>query len=393
MEPKIRGAICMNAHPKGCAEETRRQIHWTQDYFSHHKASKKLERVLVIGASTGYGLASRIAAAFGYGAATIGVSFEKEPSEKRPATPGWYNTKAFDKEAKKAGIPAVSFNGDAFSNEMRAKVGDALKSLGGPADLVIYSLASGVRTDPADGTLYRSVLKPLGEVYKAKSVDFINGRLGEVEIAPATEEERRATVKVMGGEDWRLWIDYLGAQGLLAPDVKTLAYSYIGPEVTHAVYREGTIGSAKKDLEATAKRLDKELSASGGGAYVSVNKAVVTRASAVIPVVSLYISLLFKVMKQKGLHEGCIEQMVRLFSQRLYSDKAVSVDAEGRIRIDDWEMREDIQEEVSSLWERVDDENIEELADLAGYREDFLKIHGFSVPGIDYDAEVDFLNI
>ncbi len=389
MEPKIRGGICMNAHPAGCAEETRLQIEYMEKKFKSEQPATGPRRVLVIGSSTGYGLASRIAAAFGYGAATIGVSFEKEPTEKRSGTPGWYNTRTFDKEAEKRGIPSRSFNGDAFSDEMREQVAAALEELGGPADLVIYSLASGLRTDPSDGTVYRSTLKPLGSTYRAKSVDFMSGKVDEVVIEPAGMEEKKATVKVMGGEDWELWIRYLRSRGLLTEDAVTVAYSYIGPEVTHAVYREGTIGAAKEDLENRALEMNRNMAASGGGAYVSVNKALVTRASAVIPVVPLYIGLLFRVMKEKGIHEGCIEQAERLFRDRLYSGKPVKVDEAGRIRIDDWEMREDVQKEIAELWDKVDENNVEELADLEGYREDFLRIHGFSVPGVDYSAPVN----
>jgi enoyl-[acyl-carrier protein] reductase/trans-2-enoyl-CoA reductase (NAD+) len=389
MEPKSRGGICMNAHPAGCAEETRLQIEYIEKKLTSEHPATGPRRVLVIGSSTGYGLASRITAAFGYGAATVGVSFEREPSEKRSGTPGWYNTRTFDQEAEKRGIPSRSFNGDAFSDEMREKVAAALKELGGPADLVIYSLASGLRTDPSDGTVYRSTLKPLGNTYRAKSVDFMTGKVDEVEIKPAGEEEKLATVKVMGGEDWELWINFLRSRDLLAKDAITLAYSYIGPEVTHAVYREGTIGAAKEDLEKRAIEMNRSMSPAGGGAYVSVNKALVTRASAVIPVVPLYIGLLFRVMKEKGIHEGCIEQAERLFRDRLYSGKPVEVDDAGRIRIDDWEMREDVQKEIAELWEKVDENNVEVLADLEGYREDFLRIHGFSVPGVDYSAPVD----
>lgn len=383
---KIRGAICMNCHPEGCAEETRRQIAYIEKQFSNRSHGPK--RVIVIGASTGFGLASRITAAFGYKAATIGVSFEKEASEKRPGTPGLYNTAAFDREAEKRGIPSVSFNGDAFSDEMRAQVAQALRDLGGPADLFIYSLASGVRTDPDSGELYRSVLKPMGETYKAKSLDFMSGKLGKHEIAPATEEERNATVKVMGGEDWERWIHYLRSQELLSDNAITVAYSYIGPEMTRAIYRNGTIGEAKRNLEATALRLNRELSPRGGGAYVSVNKALVTRASAVIPVVSLYISLLFSVMKEQGSHEGCIEQIARLFSERLYSGREIPLDNEGRIRIDDLEMAPEVQQEIARRWESVSDATIADLGDLEGYREDFLRIHGFSVPGVDYNKDV-----
>jgi enoyl-[acyl-carrier protein] reductase/trans-2-enoyl-CoA reductase (NAD+) len=403
---KIRGGICMNAHPGGCARAValQRDVIVGQNFSGaagagEHGGAARAggtpgpKTVLIIGGSTGYGLASRLTAAFGYGAETISISYEKEASGKRSATPGWYNSRAFDVLAGKAGLDAVSVNADAFSHETRERVAELVRGRGKKIDLLIYSLASGVRPDPDTGELYRSSLKPIGSVYTTRSIDFMNGTISKVSFEPASREEIDATVKVMGGEDWRLWVDYLQGQDLLGQNFKTVAFSYIGPEVTHPIYRSGTIGQAKEHLEKTALELHDRLSGSGGEAYVSINKAVVTRASAVIPAVPLYISLLFKVMKQKGLHEGCIEQMSRLFRERLYTGGNVPVDADHLIRMDDWEMREDIQTEVSGRWETVTEETLEELADLEGFREDFLRIHGFAVPGVDYKAEVDYSDI
>jgi enoyl-[acyl-carrier protein] reductase/trans-2-enoyl-CoA reductase (NAD+) len=403
---KIRGGICMNAHPGGCARAValQRDVIVGQNFSGaagagEHGGAARAggtpgpKTVLIIGGSTGYGLASRLTAAFGYGAETISISYEKEASGKRSATPGWYNSRAFDVLAGKAGLDAVSVNADAFSHETRERVAELVRGRGKKIDLLIYSLASGVRPDPDTGELYRSSLKPIGSVYTTRSIDFMNGTISKVSFEPASREEIDATVKVMGGEDWRLWVDYLQGQDLLGQNFKTVAFSYIGPEVTHPIYRSGTIGQAKEHLEKTALELHDRLSGSGGEAYVSINKAVVTRASAVIPAVPLYISLLFKVMKQNGLHEGCIEQMSRLFRERLYTGGNVPVDADHLIRMDDWEMREDIQTEVSGRWETVTEETLEELADLEGFREDFLRIHGFAVPGVDYKAEVDYSDI
>jgi enoyl-[acyl-carrier protein] reductase/trans-2-enoyl-CoA reductase (NAD+) len=387
IEPKIRNNICITAHPTGCAEEVRRQIAYVK---SRGTAANGPKRVLVVGSSTGYGLASRIAAAFAYGAATVGVAFEKPASETKPGTAGWYNTIAFDREAAAAGLSAKSFNADAFSAETKREVIEYITSELGAVDLVVYSLASPVRTDPADGTMYRSVLKPIGKTYRAKSVDPFKAEVGESSIEPATGEEISATVKVMGGEDWRLWIEALRDAGALAPGAVTAAFTYIGPEKTRAVYRDGTIGRAKEDLERTGRELDAMLSSAvGGHAYVSVNKALVTRSSAVIPVVSLYITLLYRIMKANGTHEGCIEQMYRLFRERLYTDGEVPVDEEHRIRLDDLEMREDVQRRIDTLWDTVTGENITEFADLEGFRNEFLQLHGFAVPGVDYSKDVE----
>ncbi|NCN04378.1 MAG: trans-2-enoyl-CoA reductase family protein [Spirochaetales bacterium] len=386
IKPMIRSNICMNAHPVGCEKEV-------QDQIVYLKKQPKLingpKKVLIIGSSTGYGLASRISVAYGSGAQTLGVAFEREASEKRTASMGWYNTIAFEAQAKVDGLYAESINGDAFGNEIKAETVAKLKADLGQVDLVVYSLASPVRTDPATGIQYKSVLKPIGESFEAKSMNPETGEIKEFSIEPASEDEVVHTIKVMGGEDWKLWIQALLKAGVLAPGAKTVAYSYIGPEVTRAVYRDGTIGKAKEDLEHTAASLTALLKRVEGQAFVSVNKALVTRASAVIPVVPLYLALLFQVMKKEGIHEGCIEQMYRLFSQRLYAGKTVPTDDQGRIRLDDWELREDVQAKVNKLWTQVNSANIGELGDVEGYHDDFLRIHGFGRPDIDYDAEVD----
>lgn len=387
IEPKIRGFICTTAHPEGCAAHVQEQI----DYVKSKGKINGPKKVLVIGASTGYGLASRIVASFGAGADTIGVFFERPGSEKRTASAGWYNTVAFEKAARAEGYYAKSINGDAFSNEIKAETIELIKEQFGQVDMVVYSLASPRRTHPTTGETYASVLKPLGQTFTNKTVDTNSGAVTEVTIEPATEEELEHTIAVMGGEDWEMWIDALGNAGVLADDVTTVAYSYIGPEVTHAVYRDGTIGRAKDHLEATAHKLHERLSGKGGRAYVSVNKALVTQSSAAIPVVPLYISLLFKVMKEKGLHEGCIEQLYRLFDERLYVEGAsgVAVDEKGRIRVDDLEMRAEIQAEVDELWAKVNTENLHELSDFAGYQAEFLKLFGFGLEGVDYGAETN----
>ena len=385
IKPKVRGFICTTAHPVGAAREVQRQA----DHARGLKfANGKPRAALVVGSSMGYGLSTRIAAAFGAGAATVGVFLEKPASDKRTATAGWYNSAAFHRAAKDAGLYATSIDGDAFSDEIKQQAVDAIRRDLGQVDLVVYSLAAPRRT-LADGTVAKSVLKPIGATYRNKTIDVESGTVSEVAIEPADEAEIADTVKVMGGEDWKAWIDALEAGGVLAPEARTLAYSYIGPELTYAVYRKGTIGRAKDHLEATAKRLDERLRARGGRAFVSVNKGLVTQSSSAIPVVPLYISLLFRVMKDKGLHEGTIEQMGRLLTDRLYVGGDVPTDGEGRIRLDDWEMRDDVQAEVERRWREVASDNVEQLGDLAGYRHDFLRLFGFEVPGVDYDADVD----
>lgn len=385
IEPRMRGFICLTAHPEGCAQSVKNQI-------AYVKSKGKIngpKRVLVVGASTGFGLASRISAAFGSDASTIGVFFEKEPAEGKTATPGWYNSAAFEQEAKKAGLYAKSINGDAFSKEIKKQTIDMIKADLGQVDLIIYSLASPVRLHPETGVLHRSALKPIGQVFSDKTVDFHTGVVSEVSIQPAVQEDIDNTVVVMGGEDWTMWINAMKEAGVLADGATTVAYSYIGPEVTEAVYRKGTIGRAKDHLEATAFDITDTLKDIGGKAYVSVNKALVTQASSAIPVIPLYISLLYKTMKAKGLHEGCIEQMQRLFADRLFNGGDVPVDEKGRIRIDDWEMRDDVQEEVKALWAKADTESLKEIGDLAGYKSDFLNLFGFGFDGVDYLADTN----
>lgn len=387
IEPRMRGFICLTAHPDGCAQNVKNQIEYVKSK-GHIEGAKK---VLVIGASTGFGLASRITSAFGSGAGTIGVFFEKPPAEGKTATPGWYNSAAFETEAHKAGLYAKSINGDAFSNEIKEETIDLIKSDLGQVDLVIYSLASPVRLHPVTGVLHRSVLKPIGQTFTNKTVDFHTGVVSQVSIEPATQEDIDNTVVVMGGEDWAMWMDALKEAGVLANGATTIAYSYIGPEVTEAVYRKGTIGRAKDDLEATAFKITDSLKSLNGKAYVSVNKALVTQASSAIPVIPLYISLLYKIMKAEGVHEGCIEQIQRLFEQRLYTGSEVPTDDKGRIRIDDWEMRDDIQARVKDLWAKATSENLTEIGDLAGYKQDFLNLFGFGFDKVDYQADANEL--
>lgn len=388
VQPKVRGFICITAHPTGCQENVQQQIDYVQAQTSAIQHPPK--KVLVIGASTGYGLASRIAAAFGCGAATIGVFFERPASGNRTASAGWYNTAAFERAAQRAGLYAKSVNGDAFSDEIKQQVVELIKKdWGGEVDLIIYSIASPRRKDPVTGEIYNSVLKTIGEPYVNKNIDVFSGATSDITIEPATEKEIADTVAVMGGDDWKLWLEKLMAAKLLAPGVKTVAYDYIGPELTFPLYHHGSIGQAKAHVRQTAQQLTKELSALGGHAYVSVNKAVVTQASSAIPVVPLYMSLLFRIMKDKKLHEGCIEQMWRLFSQRLYQGSKVPVDAGGLIRIDDWEMRADVQQEVEKLWQQVETDNIDKISDLTGYRHEFHRLFGFEVKGIDYNAAIE----
>ncbi len=385
IQPKIRGFICTTAHPAGCAKVVDEQV-------SYVKSKGKFagpQRVLVIGASTGYGLASRIVATFGAGAKTIGVFFEKEADDKRTASPGWYNSAAFETLAHQDGHYAKSINGDAFSQDIKTRTAELIRRDLGKIDLVIYSLASPRRTHPETGETFSSVLKPIGQPFTGKSVDAFRGEVKEVTIEPAKDDEVNHTVAVMGGEDWEMWMDYLAQQGLLEEGVQTVAYSYLGPRLTHAIYKEGTIGKAKEDLKATADRLNQKLAHLHGGAIVSVDKAVVTQASAAIPVVPLYISILFKIMKEKGIHEGCIEQIDRLFRDHLYAVQPIARDAEGYIRIDDLEMRQDVQSAVETLWPKITTDNLADLADIHGYCNDFYRLFGFNAAGVDYDADVN----
>ena len=389
IKPKTRGFICTTAHPWGCAKNVEKQI----EYAAGHKVDNAPQRVLVVGSSTGYGLASRITAAFSGRADSIGVFFERPCAGGRTATAGWYNNQAFEKQARACGRVAESINGDAFSDEVKQQAIALIKErlVGGQVDLVIYSLAAPRRTDPKTGKTYSSVIKPIGRPYSERTVDFHTGVISSVELQPASEREIEETVAVMGGEDWLYWIQALKNAGVLAKGAGTVAYSYIGPELTHAVYTKGTIGMAKADLEKRCKEIDNLLSDLNGKAFVCVNKALVTQSSSAIPVVPLYIALLFKLMKQKGIHEGCIEQMVRMFEDRLYrssSWKDVPVDSEGRIRMDDWEMREDIQMAVSEKWRAIDTKNLLQETDIAGYRRDFFRLFGFEVDGVDYSKDV-----
>ncbi len=385
IEPKIRGFICTTAHPVGCRAAVQAQIQATKAQ-GHFEGPK---RVLVIGASTGYGLASRIVSTFGAGAKTIGVFFEKEADEKRTASPGWYNSAAFEEAALAEGYYAKSFNGDAFSTEMKQRVAEQIKKDWGQVDLVVYSLASPRRTHPETGETFSSVLKPIGQSFQGKTVDAFKKEVKEVTIEPANEAEIAHTVAVMGGDDWERWIDYLAKENLLAPHFTTVAYSYLGPRLTHAVYMDGTIGRAKADLKATADRLAERLAPLQGRAMVSVDKAVVTQASAAIPVVPLYISILFKLMKASGTHEGCIEQMDRLFREYLYSAQPKAVDAEGFIRVDDLEMKPELQAEIERIWPTVTTENLQTVTDVDGYCDDFYRLFGFNLPGVDYTQAVN----
>lgn len=386
IKPRIRGFICVTAHPHGCAAHVQEQIDYVKKQGPIADAPKK---VLVIGASTGYGLASRISAAFGGGAATVGVFFEKISEGGKPATAGWYNSLAFDRAAGAAGLYTHSINGDAFSDAVKAQTIDVIKRDLGQVDLVVYSLASPVRVHPKTGTMYRSTLKPIGKTFTAKTLDTDKEVVKDITIEPASEQEVADTLQVMGGEDWKMWIDALKEAGVLAEGAQTVAYSYIGPEVTWPIYKDGSIGQAKADLEKTAATLNQTLSGLHGKAYVSINKALVTQASSAIPVVPLYISLLYKVMKEKGLHEGCIEQIYRLFSENMYGSKKLNLDEAGRIRIDDKEMEASVQAAVNELWPQVSTENLKEISDFATYRSDFIKLFGFGLAGVNYDEPVD----
>lgn len=397
MEPMVRSNICLNAHPQGCRQSVLNQIEYTKKQKEKKEKQsgkhRSLKNVLVLGCSNGYGLASRITSAFAYDAATIGVSYEKAGSEKKYGTPGWYNNLAFDEEAKNKGLFSYTIDGDAFSDEIKSEVINAARKNKIKFDLVVYSLASPVRVDPVTKQMYKSVIKPIGSDFSGKTFDTMTGEMKEITAVAATPEEIANTIKVMGGEDWERWIDQLSKADVLEKGCVTIAYSYIGPELSQAIYRKGTIGMAKLDLETRAKTLNKKMSAFGGRAFVSVNKGLVTRASAVIPIIPLYLSVLYKVMKKNGTHEGCIEQINRLFAERLYiknqnGDAEIPVDEENRIRIDDLEMDPKVQTEVNKIMPLVTAENIGELGDLKGYRHDFLSTSGFDIDGVDYSKEI-----
>ena len=382
VKPRIRSFICLTAHPEGCAENVRQQIQYVKSKGTIENGPK---RVLVIGCSTGYGLSSRIAAAFGSGAETIGIAFEKPSDKGKTASPGWYNNVAFQEEAKKANLTAHTLNGDAFSNEMKQETIQKIKDTIGKVDQVIYSLASPRRTDPATGETFKATLKPIGEPFENKNLNTDKKVVDIVSLKPATEEEIQNTIKVMGGEDWELWMKALADADVLEEGVETIAYSYIGPEVTWPIYTNGTIGQAKSDLDRAAKAINEQLSSLKGEALVSINKAVVTQASSAIPVVPLYISILFKIMMAAGNHEGCIEQM-----DRLYRDfNNLSKDDKGRLRLDDWEMLPEIQEKVAGNWVRVNTDTLSEYADFDAYHSDFLRLFGFGIDGVDYEADVE----
>ncbi|MBQ8786097.1 MAG: trans-2-enoyl-CoA reductase family protein [Oscillospiraceae bacterium] len=381
VKPKIRGFICTTAHPDGCKAIVKEQI----DYVKKCGKIDGPKKVLVIGASMGYGLASRISAAFGSGASTIGVIFDKQGTDTKPGSAGWYNTSAFEEYAKAEGLYAKTINGDAFSSAVKDETIALIKKDFGKVDMVVYSLAAPRRTT-SDGTVYSSVLKTVGADFTNKSIDVKTGAVSNVTITPATEQEIHATVKVMGGEDWKEWIGALKAADAIEDGAVTVAYSYIGPKVTHPIYKDGSIGRAKAHLAETAKEITKSID--GVSAYVSVNKALVTQSSSAIPIVPLYISILYKVMKEMNIHEGCIEQMQRMFAEKIYGGE-VKVDAENLIRLDDWEMREDVQAKVAEAWDKINAENLNELADIDGYNKDFIKLFGFEAEGVDYEAETD----
>jgi len=392
LKPMVRNYICTNAHPKGCEVETRRHI----DYIVARRPRyaglpEKPSTALVVGCSTGYGLSSRIGAAFGFNVPTMGVSFEKAPTATKTGTPGWYNNRTFDAAARAAGIPSRTIDGDAYSKSVKDAVIEAAKELGLVFDLVVYSLASPVRTDPETGVLYQATVKPIGDAYSGRTVNAFTGHIGEASLEPATDAEITSTVKVMGGEDWELWISALAEAGLLAVGAKTVAYSYVGPALSWPIYRDGTIGRAKAHLEATAPRLVDRFSEDLKlQAYVSINKALVTRSSAIIPIIPLYISTLFKVMKERGTHEDCTAQIDRLYRDRLYAGKSggIPVDAEGRIRLDDLEMLQGVQAEIEARMAHVTQENLPRLADVDGFRLDFLRTHGFEVPMVNYELDI-----
>lgn len=383
--PKVRGFICTTTHPSGCEANVKAQIEYVQ---KHGKIENGAKKVLVIGASTGYGLASRISAAFGSDAATIGVYFEKPGTEKKPGTAGWYNAAAFDKFAHEANLYAKSINGDAFSDECRAKVIELIKEDLGQIDLVVYSLAAPVRKMPQTGELVRSALKPIGQVYKTTAVDTNKDEIIQAEIEPANEEEIANTVKVMGGQDWELWMKALADANVLAPNVKTVAYSYIGTDLTWPIYWNGTLGKAKEDLDRAAKAINDVLSSIGGKANVAVLKSVITQASSAIPVMPLYISMCFKIMKDQGVHEEVIDHIYRMFNTVLNQD-TFETDECGRIRMDSWELDDKVQDACRKLWPQITTENLKELTDYETYKKDFLRLFGFELSEVDYDKDVN----
>jgi enoyl-[acyl-carrier protein] reductase/trans-2-enoyl-CoA reductase (NAD+) len=386
IKPRIRGFICTTAHPTGCAALIDRQISWVK---TQGPLARGPRNVLVIGGSGGYGLASRIVAAFGAGARTLCLSFEKEPAADRTGSAGWYNNLAFDRMAAAQNLYARSLSGDAFGDAAKSQVADIVRSDLGGLDLLVYSVAAPVRTDPTTGVLYRSAIKPVGRTVHTKTLNVEKGVVHEIDLEPASDDEVQSTVKVMGGEDWERWVTYLQEQKLLNPGFRTVSYTYIGSELTWPIYWEGTLGKAKEDLDRAAATMRRELAPVQGDARVAVLKAVVTQASSAIPVVPLYVALLFKVMKEKAVHEDCIRHIDRLFRTQLFTDDTPRLDKVGRLRVDDWELREDVQAEVRRRWAAVETANVMELSDLDGFRRDFLRIFGFDADGVDYDADVN----
>lgn len=384
IKPRIRGFVCLTAHPQGCEKHVEEQINYVK---KNGKIENGPESVLVVGGSTGYGLASRISAAFGSNADTLAVFFEKEPTENKTATAGWYNSVAFEKFAGMAGLIASSINGDAFSDEIKDRVIDLAKKKFKPFDLVIYSVAAPRRKHPKTGQVATSVLKPIGQTYDGKTLNTDKVEIHDIHLEPASDQEIEDTITVMGGEDWEMWISRLNEEGLLAEGCKTVSYTYIGTELTWPIYWEGTIGQAKEDLDKTSARLNNMLQSKNGKSYVAVMKALVTQASSAIPVVPLYISILYKIMKEKGTHEGCIEQIYRMFRDRLYA-KTTETDNDGRLRLDDLEMAGDVQEKVNEIWPRIKTENIRELSDFDGYKTEFIKLFGFGFDSVNYDADI-----
>ncbi|UTW01913.1 trans-2-enoyl-CoA reductase family protein [Amphritea atlantica] len=384
IKPKIRGFICTTTHPTGCERNIQEQIDYTKAQGPIENGPK---RVLVIGSSSGYGMSSRISAAFGCGAATIGVFFEKPATERKTGTAGWYNAAFFDQKAHEAGLYAKSLNGDAFSNEAKQKTIDLIKEDLGQIDLVVYSLASPVRKLPDTGEVIRSCLKPIGETYRSTAIDTNKDVIIEAEVEPATEQEVADTVTVMGGQDWELWVNALDEAGVLAEGCKTVAYSYIGTDITWPIYWDGALGQAKKDVDRAAAELNSKLAEKGGSANVAVLKSVVTQASSAIPVMPLYLSMVFKIMRQEGVHEGCMEQVFRLFNTAIAGDSG-KMDDENRMRMDDWELRDDIQQKCREMWPAITTENLFEMTDYQFYKDEFLKLFGFGIEGVDYDADV-----
>ncbi|MDR0445225.1 MAG: trans-2-enoyl-CoA reductase family protein [Puniceicoccales bacterium] len=385
IKPKIRGFVCVTSHPEGCREHVREQIAYVKKQGHISGMPKKF---LIIGSSTGYGLSSRVVATVGGQADTIGVFFERPEEDDRPASAGFYNARTLDEYAQQAGLVSESINGDAFSDTCKQRTIELIREKFGKVDAVVYSLASPRRIDPKTGETYRSLLKPIGQPFRGKTVNTDKKEVHEITIEPANEQEIYETIKVMGGEDWKLWMDALKSADVLSDGIQAWAYSYVGPEITWPIYTHGTIGKAKEDLERVSQVITDHLSDLHGKAFIVVNKAVVTQASSAIPVVPLYMAILFKVMKQKVLHENCIQQMDRLFRERLCGEKQMLHDAKGRIRMDDWEMRLDVQDEVKRIWPEITTENLEELSDFAGYQRDFLRLFGFGFDSVNYDADI-----